>query len=227
LVLAHLVLDLLGGVGERPELYALLGLSREGILQGRVWQFATHAFLHGNWGHLAGNVALVYLMGAIVHRVLGGRWFLGVFWAGVALGGGMHVLLHPGQIPVAQGVIRASGPLVGASGGAMALLVAVTVLAPDSRLWPIPVTGKNFALGVMLAALLLYLLTPTLGIPGFAAMGWAIVDVGLAGIFQIAHACHFGGGMAGFLLMRWLLRRPVTLADLQKERARKEGSIAA
>ena len=229
IVLVHVALVWIDAIQNHPGLYEFWGLSRDGMLSGYVWQLVSHAFIHGNWIHLLGNLGLIYLAGGALQRILGGRWFIMVFAIGVLVGGVFHLLLHPGSIPAPQepGGIVASGPLVGASGGAVALLVALTALAPDARVWPFPVRGKNFALGVMLAALLLYLFTPTLGIPGFAEVGRIAVGTGLGDLFQMAHACHFGGGLAGFLVMRRFLKKPVTLAQLQKERAKKEGNLAA
>ena len=227
LILAHLPLALRGGYQAHPAIYEWLGLSRGGIQDWRLWQFATHPFLHGNWAHLLGNVAVIYFAGAAIVRILGNRWFLAIFGAGVLAGGIFHVLLHPSLMLLEPGVLTPSGPLVGASGGGMALLVALTVMAPDARVWPFPVSGKNFALGIMIAALLLYLMTPTLEIPVFSALGEQAVDAGMATVFRMGHACHFGGGLAGFLLMRWFLRSPVTLAELQRQRAKREGSMAA
>lgn len=226
LLLSHLVLSVLGGHAAHPALYQELGLSRPGLLAGKAWQMVTHAFLHGNWSHFAFNALMIYLLGGKVCHILGSRGFLKVFWAGVLLGALFHVALHPvkplgvaGELPFA--------PLVGASGGAMALLLVLTGLSPESRMWPLPVSGKNLAWGVLLSSALLYLCTPGLGIPGLARVGQWAMEQGFHGLFRMAHACHFGGGLAGFLLARWILRTPITLADLQRKRAKKEGEMAA
>lgn len=227
LVLVHGALEIVGEVANRPDLYELWGLSRSGLLEGRLWQFVTYAFLHGSWAHLLGNVALLYLAGGALQRILAERWFLIVFLAGAIVGGAFHLVFHPGITLLSSGETAASGPLVGASGGAMAVLISLTALAPDARVWPFPIRGRNIAIGIMLAALLLYLCTPTLGIPGLAELGQIATAQGLGDVFRMAHACHFGGGVAGFFLMRRFLRRPITLAQLQEERARKEGNLAA
>jgi membrane associated rhomboid family serine protease len=40
--------------------------------------------------------------------------------------------------------------------------------------------------------------------------------------FRIGHACHFGGGLAGWIYGRWLLRPRVSLKQLERSRARRE-----
>jgi membrane associated rhomboid family serine protease len=45
-------------------------------------------------------------------------------------------------------------------------------------------------------------------------------------IFEIGHACHLGGGLAGWLMGLWILRPRITLEELQKERARREARNA-
>jgi hypothetical protein len=38
----------------------------------------------------------------------------------------------------------------------------------------------------------------------------------------MGHACHFGGGMAGWLFGRWLLRPRISLERLRRDRERRE-----
>jgi membrane associated rhomboid family serine protease len=108
------------------------------------------------------------------------------------------------------------------SGGCLALLLLLTTLSPQSRMMPLPVSGRSLGFGILLAALLLALVNPHLGAPGFSEIGRAMERQGLGSWFLMGHACHFGGGLAGWIYGRWILRPRVTLASLRRDRARRE-----
>jgi hypothetical protein len=57
-----------------------------------------------------------------------------------------------------------------------------------------------------------------------SALGRALQQAGCGDWFRMGHACHLGGALAGWAQARWLLRRRVTLSDLQKQRHRREGT---
>jgi membrane associated rhomboid family serine protease len=135
--------------------------------------------------------------------------FLGVL--GGALG---HLALAPGgeDAPL----------LVGLSGGCMGLLLLLTTLSPQSRMMPLPVSGKSLGLGILVAELILALADPALGVPVFSVLGQWLIAQEMGSWFQMSHACHFGGGMAGWILGRWLLRPRVSLKRLRRDRERRE-----
>ncbi len=207
--------------GEMKSYYMALGLSWNGISQWHLWQLITHALTHGSWFHLIVNLLMLWLVGGRVIHILGQKKFAVIVIAGALAGGVMHVLTdymitsagHPGT------------QLVGISGSCLALLLTLTTLSPESRMWPVPVSGKNLGLGLIMAELFLLLMTPTLGVPVFSRMGEIIVDHGGAGLFIISHACHFGGAMAGWYLANRLLVPRPSLADLQRARARHEAKM--
>ena len=63
---------------------------------------------------------------------------------------------------------------------------------------------------------------PGLGIPGLGWVGgW--FEARMGPITSIGHACHLGGGVVGWLAGRWVLRPRVTLEQLQRQRAAREG----
>lgn len=189
--------------------FLTFGLRRADVLAGRLWQLVTHALLHGSWLHVTLNALLVGLLGARLERILGRGGFFKVLVAGVLGGAVAHLLLAPGA---------AGSPLVGISGGCMALLLALTTLSPESRMLPLPVSGRSLGRGVLLAGVLLVLLDPALGVPGLGMLGeWLGVDGS-----RIGHACHLGGALAGWLYARRLLRRPPNLAELRAARQRRE-----
>ena len=225
LVAVHAVVAWQGGARVLVEkgFYDVVGLSKPGLLAGKVWHLLTYSLFHGYWMHLLLNLAVIYAVGGRVMRILGGRAFARIYLAGVLAGALLHVLLFPAY-PLGEGHTPAQMPLVGASGGMMALLLALTSLSPDSRMWPLMVSGKNLGRGLMLSTLILFLLSPGLGIPVLGALGGLLRDeAGMGALFQVSHMCHFGGGLVGMIFARRLLCSPVSLEDLRRDRERREG----
>lgn len=226
LLVAHGLAEVLGGPEniEETGFYGVFGLSRPGILAGKGWQLVTYSFLHGSWLHLILNGIFIYAIGGRVTRILGGRRSGAIYLGGVLGGGVLHVLLFPAQ-PLGTGMTPPYPPLVGSSGGMIGLLMAFVSLSPDSRMWPLMISGKNLGRGIMLSALLLFLLTPGVGVPILAAAGdWLVRGEGAGNVFfMVSHPCHLGGGLAGLLSVRRLMGRPVSLDDLRRDRKRREG----
>jgi membrane associated rhomboid family serine protease len=193
-----------------PEMgfYESFGLSRAGFLTGKIWQLFTHGLLHGAWWHVSLNALFVLLIGPRIEHIAGVAVTLRVLLAGVLGGGLFHLMLG-------------SGLLVGLSGGCMALLLLLTTLSPQSRMMPLPVSGRSLGLGILLAALILTLLNPELRLPGLSDAGSWLERLGYGSWFKMGHACHFGGALAGWLYGRWMLRQRVTLEQLRRDRARR------
>lgn len=205
----QIAVDMAGGVDALSRWYETLGLSRAGILAGRIWQLLSHGLLHGAWWHAGLNAVFVLLIGSRIEFIAGRSMVTAVTLAGVVGGGISHLVIG-------------SGLLVGLSGGGIALLLCLTTLSPQSRMFPLPVSGRSLGLGILLAELTLALIDPGLGLPGFSAIGDALAAQGMASWFQMGHACHFGGGLAGWICGRWMLRPRVTLERLRRDRARRE-----
>lgn len=214
LVLIQAAVSLAGGHEGLPWLFEWLGLGREGFLSGKVWQIVSYGFLHGGMLHAGLNALCILLIGGRVEHVLGAKAAVKTMLLGVVVGGGAHLAISPGGV---------EGPiLVGASGGCVALLLLLTTLSPDSKMWPVPVSARNLGIAVMAMELALALVDPQPGIPGLSRIGEVLASQGLGGWFAVSHACHFGGGFAGILWGMWLLRPRVTTARLQRDRARRE-----
>lgn len=205
----HAWVAFLGGPERVSPWYENLGLSRDGFLAGKLWQVASYGFLHGAWWHAGLNATFVLLVGSRVEHMTGGTGMLRVLLAGVTAGGLAHLMLG-------------NGLLVGLSGGCVGLLLLLTTLSPQSRMFPLPVSGKSLGLGILIAELALALIDPALGLPGFSAVGRHLAGNGMDSWFRMGHACHFGGGLAGWACGRWILRPRVTLASLRRDRARRE-----
>lgn len=205
-----------GGLDQKPawSWYEWLGLSREGMLSGKIWQLVTYGFLHGDWWHVCLNALFMLAVGSRIEHMAGPVILVKATLWGILGGGIGHLALTPGT--------SGSPLLVGLSGGCLGLLILLTTLSPQSRMMPIPVSGKSLGLGILLAELILALANPALGVPGFSTLGNGLVDHGMGGWFKVAHACHLGGGIAGWLFGRWLLRPRVSLKSLRRDRERRE-----
>jgi len=213
LLMLGLQLWCVGVVNGDLDFYQFFGLSMEGMRSLRLWQLLSYAGFHGSWMHWAMNGALLLVLGSRIETMLGKWMLINVLIAGVFTGGFLHVL-------------TSANVLIGASGGVFALALCLTTLSPESRfLIPFRVSGKNLGRGVMAASLILTLLDPVFGVPVLAAGGKELVELGFGSLFQISHACHFGGALAGWLIARWLVRPRVSLKSLRRERARRESGV--
>ncbi len=213
LLAIQIALGWAGGVERVPQVYEIFGLSREGLGRGRIWQLLSHGLLHANGLHFALNGLVLLAVGPRLERIGGLRLWGRLIVAGLLAGGAMHL--------VAEGA--GDRILIGASGSVMAALLWLTAVSPGSRMWPVPVSGKSLGLGVLLASAVLTLINPALGLPVFSDWGRALGETAVPVVFGVSHACHLGGALAGWLGARWTLRPRVTLAQLQRDRRRREG----
>ncbi|MDA7888059.1 rhomboid family intramembrane serine protease [Akkermansiaceae bacterium] len=226
MVVIHLVIVNTGGIspngpegGIRP-LYLQAGLSWEGVASGQVWQIFTYFWLHGGWSHLILNVILFYYSCARLSHVLSGLRILVLFLA-VSIGAG---LIHIFAQAVFLGLPRV--PLVGASGGVMGLLLAYFALSPGSRMLLIPVSANNLAKGILIASALLFVATPSLGIPLLRDLGQGLEEL-VPRLFQVAHLLHFAGGLIGWVAIPGFFPKLLTLEDLVRMRNQSEISTGA
>lgn len=200
LLLLHLVLMFAGGLPELFWYYENFGLSWGGITHGKVWQLLSYALLHGDWVHLVINLFILWFAGGRVLQMLGQRKSLEIITAGVLVGGLLHLL---------SGLLLVTGYresyLVGISGACFALLLAMATLSPHTRLRFIPVSGKNLGLGLVIGEALLWLMHPDFGLPVLSLLGEQMVAWGGTELFEISHACHLGGALAGWCLARRVL----------------------
>ena len=83
----------------------------------------THAFLHGSWAHLLGNLVFLWVFGDNVEDRLGHLRFLAFYLLGAAVGALAHALVTPDP----------RVPLIGASGAISAVLGAYVRFFPTRR----------------------------------------------------------------------------------------------
>ncbi|MBC8127849.1 MAG: rhomboid family intramembrane serine protease [Gloeobacteraceae cyanobacterium ES-bin-144] len=209
IIVVQLLVESAGGVDLSGKWFETFGLSRDGFFAGNIWQILSYGFLHGNWTHAGVNALFILLIGSRIEFMLGWRTMMCVTFVGVIAGGFWHLLIGVGL-------------LVGLSGGCLALLLLLTTLSPQSRMFPLAVSAKNLGLGILLAELVLALMNPALAFPGFENAGKTLVAHGMGSWFQVGHACHFGGALAGWIIGRWILWPRVSLDRLRRDRARRE-----
>lgn len=142
--------------------------------------------LHGDFGHLAGNMLYLWIFAAIACELLGARWVLPIFVFSAISGSICHVALDPTDwIPC----LGASGAVTGFEG--LYLAMAVRWRLPDPHVWPIarPVPPAHLA---------------AIGVLGL------LLDFGgyLGGNFGVAYGAHLGGFIGGLFLGGFVVPMP-------------------
>ena len=90
-------------------------LVQEGLVRGEVWRLGSSMFMHGDFGHLLGNMVPLFILGAACEHAFGGGRAAAIYLAAGLAGGVATAAFDP-------------RPTVGASGavfGLMGCLVAV------------------------------------------------------------------------------------------------------
>lgn len=141
----------------------------------------TYIFLHGGWIHLGMNVLMLMAFGAGVERWLGSKRYVALFMACSLIAAVIHLLVNPFSFD----------PVIGASGGISGLFAAVLVLLQQSGRLP---TGKYGLLPMILLWVGISILFGTLGGPGGETIAWV---------------AHIGGFLAGFILLKPIMRMKV------------------
>lgn len=144
----------------------------------RPWQLVTYGFLHGGFGHLFFNMLGLFFFGPVVERAFGTQRYT-AYYLVCLVGAGVAQLL-------VAGLMGTGGPVIGASGAVLGVLLAFAVLYPDEKIYLnflFPIKAKYF-------------------VPGYA-----LIDLfaGLSGAQSgVAHFAHLGGMLAGLpLALAW------------------------
>ena len=158
-----------------------LALSGRGIQDAYAWQFFTAMFMHlGPW-HLVANMAVLYLFGRDVESIVGQRHFVFLYLAGAIAGEVAHLSFMP-----------ANAVLYGASGGAVAVLMAYATILPELELnaivtiVPLRLKAKYLAYMIVGLAFLLLLVARDGDVTHSALIG------GCAAGWIYAHLLGFG-----------------------------------
>lgn len=193
------------------------GITQNALLTGSLWQPFTYAFIHANWFHLLANAASILVLGSKLEHIISKRtlWLLVLF--SVLAGGLLFILLSPAPDTVPQ-------TLVGSSAICFGFLVLLTTLSPDSKFLPLFLSGRSIGIAIIISNLVLTILNPDLPTGILAGWGKRLADSGLHSLFQVSHACHLGGSLAGFIVGKYLLRPRVSLASLKRARQKLEAA---
>lgn len=146
----------------------------------------TAALLHGDIGHLSGNMLFLWIFAAIACELLGARWVIPIFAFTAITGSLCHVFLNlDSPIPC----LGASGAVMGFEG--LYLAMAVRWRLPNPHVWPMarPVEPGRLAF---------------IGILGliFDFNGY------ISGIEGVAYGAHLGGFIGGLILGGFIVPMP-------------------
>ncbi len=167
----------------------------------KPWQFITHMFMHGSWGHLFGNMFALWMFGSVLENLWGPKRFL-TFYISCGLGAALcHMLVLYVQN---QSLIHEFSSLeiaaknfyqeafqrklneatLGASGAVFGCLAAFGFLFPNTYIYLyffLPIKAKWFV--IMYA--------------GFELMMAVRSSAG----DNVAHVAHLGGALVGIILV--------------------------
>ncbi|MCE5325544.1 MAG: rhomboid family intramembrane serine protease [Planctomycetaceae bacterium] len=144
----------------------------------QIWRFLSFQFLHENLMHLAMNMLGLYFVGMVLESAWGSRRFLAFYLICGVVGGLVHVVVS-------------SAPVVGASGGVLAIVVACALLFPHLRLIFIIIPLPIRVVAVVLVGMSAYQVLSELG-------GHAAGD-------RVSGGAHLGGAIAGAI---WVYALP-------------------
>ncbi|NIA06737.1 MAG: rhomboid family intramembrane serine protease [Actinobacteria bacterium] len=178
---------------------AVFLVTRHGLAAGRLdnyvlqasypqlHQFLTHAFLHANFAHLAGNMLFLYIFGNNINDRLGNVGYLAFYLAAAFFAGLGHVYME-------------QSPAVGASGAIAAVTGIYLILLARTE---ITLFFWFFFLGTFELSALIWILL---------SFGKNLFNSLQPGDFQIAYSAHIAGYLFGFgiglvLLFIGLVRR--------------------
>ena len=139
-----------------------------------IFQLVTYLFLHAGWFHIIFNLFALWMFGADLENLWGGRQFLFYYFLTGVGAGIFDVLLEPSS--------RAS--TIGCSGAVFGLLLAYGLLFPDRPIllyFIIPIKAKWFVLVMGLIEFVSSLSNPGSG---------------------VSHVAHLGGMLFGYLYLR-------------------------
>ncbi|MFL5098970.1 MAG: rhomboid family intramembrane serine protease [Xanthobacteraceae bacterium] len=149
----------------------------------------SYMFLHGGWIHLIGNMLFLWVFGDNVEDAMGHARFLVFYLACGVAGGAAHAFANP----------TSEAPLIGASAAVAGTLGAYLILHPKVKLWVLAFGRIPLKLSAMwvIGAWILF----------------QFVNLFLALDPETAYWAHFGGLLAGAILVPFMRRPGVPLFD--------------
>ena len=157
-----------------------------------IWQFFTYMFLHGSLGHIGFNMFALWMFGTELEYSWGTKDFL-KYYIVCGIGGGLLVWFTS-----LFGLSNPAAITIGASGAIFGLLVAYGMMWPDRIILVfgvLPMKALHFV--IIFAALDLF-------------QGFSAVNSG------IAYFAHIGGGLTGFIYLKFGWRIMIQLESFSK-----------
>lgn len=122
-------------------------LVQEGLLRGELWRLLSSMFLHGDLGHLLGNMVPLFILGVACEHAFGGAKASAIYLAAGLAGGVATAVIDP------RPTVGASGAVFGLMGCLVAVLqrLRAKVRMRDARiafvvgLWALWQIGQGFA----------------------------------------------------------------------------------
>ena len=170
-----LIQFMLSDRGDQGLVRQWLALDDAGIQAGQLWKFFTFQFIHAGPLHLLANMLLLFLAGREVEPIVGARHFLAIYGLGNLVGGVAHWLVMP------------EFPLLGASAGVAAVLVAFSTILPELEVTlhlffvlPLRLRAKHLTLALALMCGILWMMASATEIGPVAMLaacipGWLYV----------------------------------------------------
>lgn len=142
----------------------------------RPWSFVTYMFLHGGLGHIFFNMLSLFFFGPRLESRLGGRAFLGLYFASGIMGAVLSIPFTP------------YAPIIGASGAVYGVMLGYAMFWPRDQIliWGIVPVEARFLIIAMTALSLFGGFSPGSG--------------------GIAHFAHLGGFVGGYLFIKLMRR---------------------
>ena len=211
-----------------------LALYQPGTPDFHFWQILTSVFMHGSFLHLFSNMFSLWMFGAVIENIWGGRRFL-VYYLVTAVGAGvLYLLVNQVEISIAAGKLLAEGApqsLLTALRHTSDVNIANDLIAQAG----VPVNGELISkyywtahaavvgasgavFGIILAfgmmfpnsKIYLYFAIPIKA--KWFVIGYGIFEFvsGISGIQSgIAHFAHLGGMLFGYLMIRYWKKRGI------------------
>lgn len=231
--LMYLATYVLSNTPLRP-FFDSLALYQPGTPDFHFWQILTSVFMHGSFLHLFSNMFSLWMFGAVIENIWGGRRFLAYYLVTAVGAGVLYLLVNQVEISIAAGKLLAEGApqsLLTALRHTSDVNIANDLIAQAG----VPVNGELISkyywtahaavvgasgavFGIILAfgmmfpnsKIYLYFAIPIKA--KWFVIGYGIFEFvsGISGIQSgIAHFAHLGGMLFGYLMIRYWKKRGI------------------
>ena len=168
-----------------------------GLVPTRIWAdpfgegftIFSSMFMHGGWGHLAGNLLFLWIFGDNVEDAIGHGRYVFFYLACGACAAAAQVLTNTAS----------QAPMVGASGAIAGVLGAYLVLYPRA---PITIVNPIPLLWLFMGFLIVVPAWLEIGLWFLVQLNGGVASLGLGSSGGVAFFAHIGGFLAGVLAVR-------------------------